>query len=65
MRATISKVANATSTLRLSLKDKVLVINLVSRNISGTKIRFFLEKRVKESEKMVSIGKTTISGASS
>ena len=65
MRATISKVANATSTLRLSLKDKVLVINLVSRNISGTKIRFFLEKRVKESEKIVSIGKTTISGASS
>ena len=65
MRATISKVANATSTLRLSLKDKVLVINLVSRNISGTKIRFFLEKRVKESEKMMSMGKTTISGASS
>ena len=65
MRATISKVANATSTLRLSLKDQVLVINLVSRNISGTKIRFFLEKRVKESEKMMSMGKTTISGASS
>jgi hypothetical protein len=37
--ATINRVAKATRTLKLSLKDKVLAITLVSRNILGTKIR--------------------------
>ena len=49
---TISNVAKAIRTVKLSRKDKVLAINLVTRVISGTKIQKIIHNRVKKNEKI-------------